>query len=73
MVKKKSKLEEEFFSIDTNIDEEFIRPNEQIANDIQNELDEDETDNLADSEHKDSLLLDKLRSLDGKKRYLNKS
>ncbi|RMZ97842.1 U3 small nucleolar RNA-associated 14 -like protein [Brachionus plicatilis] len=66
MVKKKSKIEDQFFSIDNDLDEEFITANDQIANDIQNELDEDE-DFLADSEQKDSLLLDKLRSLDGKK------
>lgn len=66
----KNEISNQFFFIGNNSDEEFVKPNDQIANDVQNEIDEINDDLFADSEHRDSQLLDKLRSLDGKKRFL---
>lgn len=76
---KRKKIAESLRSKAETIDEEFIEPNEYLKNEILNEQEERENTNnnnnneqhkYNDDDEKDELLIEKLRALDGKKRYL---
>lgn len=72
MVKSKSKKKEESVLEwkGDQFDEDFIKPSEFLANDVDNEqLDMDDGDDHGAAEREENLI-DKLKSLDGKKRFI---
>ncbi|CAF1054400.1 unnamed protein product [Brachionus calyciflorus] len=61
----KKKSLDELLATQDSSEEVFVKANEFLTNDVLNEIDENE--DLDEFEEKDNMLLDKLRSLDGKK------
>ena len=56
--------------LDNKLDEEeFIKPDEALLNDVLNEQEENYDENF--SQEKDEELIEKIKSLSGKKRYRN--
>lgn len=66
-IKAISQLEKDISNRTQDLDEEFVRANDYVTNE---NLNDDEHENFNDLDEKDEILIEKLRNIDGRRRWL---